>query len=68
MSGRQQLCLLHRDKRGSSLNEETKKQALNERTGEISRKTLNEMEASKLPDTEFKTIMRTLKELRTSTA
>ena len=42
-----------------------KKQAPNERRGEISRKKeLNEMEASKLPDTELKTmVIRMLKEL-----
>ena len=42
-----------------------KKHAPNERRGEISRKKeLNEMEASKLPDTELKTmVIRMLKEL-----
>ena len=47
-------------------NEETKKLVPRERTGEISRKELNKMEASKRPDTEFKTVViriRMLKEL-----
>ena len=44
---------------------ETKKQVPNERPGEIFRKKLNEMETSKLPDTEFKTMdIRTPKELQ----
>ena len=51
---------------------ETKKQVPKERTGEIfinppkknKKPKLNEMEASKLPDTEFKTVLiRMLKEL-----
>ena len=48
-------------------NQEKKKCAPNERTGEISRKTnkqLNEMEASNLPDIKFKIlVIRMLKEL-----
>ena len=43
---------------------ETQKQVLNEQTEKSPEKELNEMEASKLPDIEFKTMLiRMLKEL-----
>ena len=56
---------MQKQKHKCSRNMETKKHASNERTREIPRKKLNEVEASNLPDTEFKIIIiKILKERR----
>ena len=54
---------------GGCQNEETKKYGPNKRTDQNSNKELNKMEISNGSDAELKTVViRTLKELRTSTA
>ena len=53
----QQLYLIHRNKQGSSENEETKKHFPNERPEQNSGKRTKQMETSNLPDAEFKTLV-----------
>ena len=49
----QQLYLIHRNKQGSSENEETKKYFPNERPEQNSGKRTKQMETSNLPDAQF---------------